>query len=148
MQTTTIPSTSPLIPAAQPIGPGTRLALDLMVCDSPICVMPGPPSLLSSDAHTMTETHELHRRRRKPLEPFFSRLGISRIENLVLEEAKLLNDRLEAMKGSKTIVRLDHIFSAFASDVIGKMCCEDPPNMMSRPEFGRDWQGSPSSPYK
>jgi cytochrome P450 len=56
----------------------------------------------------MTENHDLHRRRRKPLEPFFSRLGITRMEEMIISEAKLLSDRLEAMKGSKTVIRLDH----------------------------------------
>lgn len=87
----------------------------------------------------MTESHELHRRRRKPLEPFFSRLGISRMEEMIISEAKFLNDRLEGLRGSKNVIRLDHVFSAFAGDVIGKICCEDPPNMMARDEFGKEW---------
>ncbi|KAI1195543.1 putative cytochrome P450 [Nemania serpens] len=91
------------------------------------------------DSHTMTESHELHRRRRKPLEPFFSRLGISRMEEMIISEAKFLNDRLEGLRGSKNVIRLDHVFSAFAGDVIGKICCEDPPNMMARDEFGKEW---------
>ncbi|KAK4206663.1 putative cytochrome P450, putative EED11494.1 cytochrome P450 [Rhypophila decipiens] len=91
------------------------------------------------DSHTMTENHELHRRRRKPLEPFFSRMGIARMEEMIISEAKLLSDRLESMKGSKTVIRLDHVFSAFAGDVIGKICCETPPSMMKNPEFGKEW---------
>lgn len=87
----------------------------------------------------MTENHELHRRRRKPLEPFFSRLGIDRMEPMIIEEAKLLNDRLEELRGTKRVIRLDHVFSAFAGDVIGRICCETPPNLMSEPEFGKDW---------
>jgi cytochrome P450 len=87
----------------------------------------------------MTENHELHRRRRKPLEPFFSRLGIDRMEGMIIEEAKVLNTRLEEMRGSKRVIRLDHVFSAFAGDVIGRICCETPPNMMSQTEFGAEW---------
>ena len=87
----------------------------------------------------MTANHELHRRRRKPLEPYFSRLGINRMEPTLVDEAKLLSTRLEAMKGSKAIVRLDHVFSAFAGDVIGRICAETPPYMMRLPDFGRDW---------
>ncbi|KAJ4424522.1 hypothetical protein N0V82_000846 [Gnomoniopsis sp. IMI 355080] len=68
----------------------------------------------------MTESHELHRRRRKPLEPFFSRAGIGRMEGMIKEEATLLNDRLEALQGSDTVVRLDHIFSAFAGDMMAR----------------------------
>lgn len=87
----------------------------------------------------MTNNHELHRRRRKPLEPFFSRLGIDRMEGMIIEEAKLLNTRLENFRGSKQVIRLDHMFSAFAGDVIGRICCETPPDMMSHAEFGAHW---------
>ncbi|KAL4941896.1 cytochrome P450 [Aspergillus oleicola] len=43
-------------------------------------------------SHTMTQNHELHRRRRKPLEPFFSRIGIDRIKPTIIEEVKILNE--------------------------------------------------------
>ncbi|CAI7646069.1 unnamed protein product [Penicillium glandicola] len=89
-------------------------------------------------SHTMTENHELHRRRRKPLEPFFSRMGIDKMEPMIIEEAKLLNARLTGLKGSGNVVRLDHVFSAFAGDVIGRICCESPPDMLNNPEFGKE----------
>lgn len=87
----------------------------------------------------MTENHELHRRRRKPLEPYFSRQGIDRVEDVVTDEVKLMSTRLEAMKGTKAIVRLDHVFSALAGDVICRICAEAPPTMMNQPEFGKEW---------
>lgn len=87
----------------------------------------------------MTENHALHRRRRKPLEPYFSRQGIERIEPTIVDEAKLLSERLEEKKGTKEIIRLDHVFSAFAGDVVGRICAETPPDMMKHPDFGADW---------
>ncbi|KAL5044714.1 hypothetical protein BDW71DRAFT_185678 [Aspergillus fruticulosus] len=90
-------------------------------------------------SHVMTVSHELHRLRRKPLDPFFSRLGIDRIEPLIIEEAKLLNDRLQSSRGSGSILRLDHVFSAFAGDVITQICSEGGPTMMNNPDFGKDW---------
>lgn len=87
----------------------------------------------------MTEVHELHRARRKPLEPFFSRQGIERIEPAIVEEAQLLNARFEGLAGSGTIIRLDHVFSAFAGDVIAKVCCETPTNFMKDPKFSPQW---------
>ncbi|KAI0474825.1 putative cytochrome P450 [Xylaria cf. heliscus] len=90
-------------------------------------------------SHLMTEDHDLHRRRRKPLEPFFSRLGITRVEETIISEAKDLNARLKQLKGSKSIICLDHVFSAFVGDVIGKVCCENPPLMMAKDEFGKQW---------
>ena len=58
---------------------------------------------------------------------------------MIVEEAKLLNARLDTLRGSKSVIRLDHVFSAFAGDVIGRICCETPPNLMNQAEFGADW---------
>ena len=90
----------------------------------------------------MSKTHELHRKRRKPLEPFFSRQGIERFEPFVIEVAKLMDRRLQSLKGSNRVVRLDHVFSAFAGDVIGKICCESPPRFIEDPGFAPHWYKS------
>lgn len=87
----------------------------------------------------MTVGHELHRLRRKPLDPFFSRMGIDRLEPLIVKEAKLLNDRLQSYSGSGRVLRLADVFSAFAVDMITQICSEGGPVMMSKPEFGKDW---------
>ncbi|KAK8137602.1 hypothetical protein PG984_003095 [Apiospora sp. TS-2023a] len=92
-----------------------------------------------ADCHLLTESHELHRRRRKPLEPFFSRLGISRMEDRIIAEASLLCSRLDGLKGSKSVINLDHVFYAFTGDVIGGLCCDSPPSMMKKSDFGKDW---------
>ncbi|KAL3434209.1 cytochrome P450 [Aspergillus tetrazonus] len=93
----------------------------------------GPGSIV------MTVGHELHRLRRKPMDPFFSRMGIDRLEPLIVKEAKLLNDRLQSYSGSGRVLRLADVFSAFAVDMITQICSEDGPVMMSKPEFGKDW---------
>ena len=87
----------------------------------------------------MSKTHELHRKRRKPLEPFFSRQGIERLEPFILEVARVMDRRLQSLKGSNRVIRLDHVFSAFAGDVIGKICCESPPKFIENPDFSPHW---------
>lgn len=67
------------------------------------------------------------------------------MEDMIIREAMLLNDRLEELAGSKTVVRLDHVFSAFAGDAIAKICCDKPPNMMNKPDFGKEWQVVPTN---
>lgn len=67
------------------------------------------------------------------------------MEDMIIREAMLLNDRLEELVGSETVVRLDHVFSAFAGDAIAKICCDKPPNMMNKPEFGKEWQVIPKN---
>lgn len=87
----------------------------------------------------MTKTHELHRMRRKPLEPFFSRQGIDRFEPFITSVANIMDRRLQSLEGSKRIIRLDHVFSAFAGDAIGKICCESPPKFIEDPYFAPHW---------
>ena len=87
----------------------------------------------------MSKDHELHRKRRKPLEPFFSRQGIERFEPFIIEVAKLMDRRLQSFKGSDRVIRLDHVFSAFAGDVIGKIACESPPKFIEDPDFAPHW---------
>ncbi|KAL4873378.1 hypothetical protein BDV12DRAFT_192363 [Aspergillus spectabilis] len=90
-------------------------------------------------ATTVTQSHELHRRHRKLLEPFFSRSGTDKIESILIEEARLLDDRLKGLKGTGHVIRLDHVLSAFAGDVVERICCEDPQLRINHPEFGKDW---------
>ncbi|EAA62620.1 hypothetical protein AN5460.2 [Aspergillus nidulans FGSC A4] len=99
----------------------------------------GPGSIV------MTVGHELHRLRRKPLDPFFSRMEIDRLEPLIVKEAKLLNHRLQSYSGSGRVLRLADVFSAFAVDMITHICSEAGPVMMNKPEFGKDWINQPCS---
>ncbi|KAL2051590.1 hypothetical protein ABVK25_008252 [Lepraria finkii] len=86
-------------------------------------------------SHVLTVDHDLHRKRRKPLEPFFSRLGVLRLEPIIIQLVEKFVARLEALKGSNTIIRLDHAFSALSGDVVGKLCCEDKEDFLDSPEF-------------
>ena len=90
-------------------------------------------------SHAFSADHDLHKRRRKPLEPFFSPRGIERIEQTVIDTAELMSSRLEAKSAQRTIVRLDHVFSAFTGDMIGCLCTGQPPSMLKEAEYGADW---------
>ncbi|KAL8687875.1 MAG: hypothetical protein Q9218_006071 [Villophora microphyllina] len=83
--------------------------------------------------------HDLHRRRRKPLEPFFSRLGVSRLQHMLAEVVEKLAGRINALIGTHTVTRLDHVFSAFAGDIIGRICWENEKEFLDDPNFGSDW---------
>ncbi|KAI0468968.1 cytochrome P450 family protein [Xylaria cf. heliscus] len=91
-------------------------------------------------SHLLTTGHDLHRKRRKPLEPFFSRLGVTRLEPMVAEVCEnLVVKRLESFRGTGKIVRLDHAFLAFAGDVVGRICMDNPRNLVEDPEFAPDY---------
>ncbi|DAA75510.1 TPA_exp: Uncharacterized protein A8136_1584 [Trichophyton benhamiae CBS 112371] len=93
-------------------------------------------------SHLLTVDHDLHRRRRKPLEPFFSRQGIMRLQDMLAEVALKLESRIRALEGTNTVIRLDHAFSAFSGDIIGKICLDsgdDSKTFLSHPTFNPEW---------
>jgi len=52
------------------------------------------------ELHNATESHDLHRNRRKPLDVFFSRQSIERIEGMIADEIKVVDNRFSALKGT------------------------------------------------
>ncbi|KAI0503427.1 cytochrome P450 [Xylaria bambusicola] len=92
--------------------------------------------------HLLTVDHDLHRARRKPLEPYFSRMGVSRLQSMLAEVALHLETRLREYTGSGKVIRLDHAFTAYTGDIIGRMCLDtdDPGDrFLSREDFSADW---------
>lgn len=91
-------------------------------------------------SHGMTVEHDHHRLRRKPIEAFFSRSGISRLEPMLHGLILTLFGRLQEYKGTGKILRLDHVFAAMAGDVVNVVCIEDPKmSFLRHPEFNPDW---------
>lgn len=91
-------------------------------------------------AHLATVGHELHRKRRAPLDPYFSRSGISKLEPMVWELTdKLIVERFGSFEGTGKVVRLDHAFTAYSGDIINRLCIDDPPNLIDDPEFSPWW---------
>ncbi|KAF2786944.1 cytochrome P450 [Melanomma pulvis-pyrius CBS 109.77] len=93
-------------------------------------------------SHLLTEDHNLHRKRRKPLEPFFSRMGIQKLQTMLGEVALKLEDRFRELEGKDQVIRLDHAFSAFSGDIIGRIClgsADTGPRFLDDPDFAPDW---------
>ncbi|KAF7126040.1 hypothetical protein CNMCM5793_002399 [Aspergillus hiratsukae] len=91
-------------------------------------------------SHLATIEHDLHRKRRKPLDPYFSRAGVTKLEPMVAELCeKLIIERFGSFRGTGKVVRLDHAFTAFSGDVINRLCIDDPPNLVDDPEFSPAW---------
>ena len=90
-------------------------------------------------SHVTTVSHDLHRLRRKPLEPFFSRLGVSRLWPDLAELMERFSGRIESLKGTGSIVRFDHACSAFAGDVIGRVCWNEKERLLDDPNFSSEW---------
>lgn len=88
----------------------------------------------------MTVDHDLHRLRRKPLEPYFARQGVLRVEEKLEDLIVTLAGRLFEVKGTGKVIRLDHVFAALAGDVVSAICVEDPGiQMLRHPDFNPEW---------
>lgn len=91
--------------------------------------------LIMADSHLLTTGHDLHRRRRKPLEPFFSRLGVSRHWPILAEIVERFVARFESLQGTGSVIRLDHACSAFSGDVISQLCWNSEEKFLDDPNF-------------
>ncbi|KAH8887959.1 putative cytochrome P450 [Thozetella sp. PMI_491] len=91
------------------------------------------------DSHPNAEDHNLHRTRRKPLDPFFSRKAVQSYEGMILEELNVLEDRLLGLKGTDKVINMEHIYAAVIGDLIGRVSVIDPPSFISDPEISSDW---------
>ncbi|KAK3491096.1 cytochrome P450 [Neurospora hispaniola] len=93
--------------------------------------------------HFMTIDHDLHRQRRKPFDPFFSRMAINtRYWPMLAEKAVFLESRIREYKGQGKAVRLDRAFSAFSADCIERICTDDlepGDGFLDQPDFGPEW---------
>ena len=96
-------------------------------------------TLIRTGSHFLTTSHDVHRRRRRPLEPFFSRSGILRLQSLLAETTEKLVCRLEQVKGTGTVLRLDHVFFAMSGDVVGKLCWADKEEYLDDPNYAPEW---------
>ncbi|KAH8746389.1 cytochrome P450 [Diaporthe sp. PMI_573] len=83
---------------------------------------PGNGGMDFKDSHGTTIYHDIHRLRRKPMEPYFSRKGVFRMEPVLKRLITTMVHRLDSFRGTGSVVRLDHVFSAFSSDVITAIC--------------------------
>ncbi|KAL8793906.1 MAG: hypothetical protein Q9195_003525 [Heterodermia aff. obscurata] len=90
-------------------------------------------------SHVLTTPHDLHRLRRKPLEPFFSRSGISRSWPDIAEVVESFARRIESLKGTGVVIRFDHAGSALAGDVIGRICWNKEKRLLDDPDFTPEW---------
>lgn len=58
---------------------------------------------------------------------------------MLADVVKKLEDRLQALKGTYKVIRLDHAFSAFSGDIIGSICWEKQEQFLDDPEFAPEW---------
>ncbi len=84
-------------------------------------------------------THDVHRMRRAPLNPFFSRQAIQRLLPSILSRVTRLCERLEEMRGTGRPVKMDDAYSALTMDVITEYCFKEPYGCLDDPAFMPQW---------
>ena len=58
---------------------------------------------------------------------------------MIIDELKLLDGRFQAMKGTGTIVNMEHVYAAVIGDLIGSVTLVDPSSLVMDPDFSPDW---------
>lgn len=96
---------------------------------------------MPSDTFFASKDHDLHRKRRKPIEPYFSRGGVLKLEELIGERVEKLFHRFHELSGTGVVVRLDYAFEAFTGDVMQHICIEKPKSLLATDDFGEKWYG-------
>lgn len=69
-------------------------------------------------------------------------MGIQRLQPMLAEVALKLEHRFLEAQGKNKVIRLDHAFSAFSGDIIGRICLgpvESNDRFLDHPEFAPEW---------
>ncbi|PSN59687.1 cytochrome P450 [Corynespora cassiicola Philippines] len=93
-------------------------------------------------SHFLTIPHDLHRLRRKPLEPYFSKMGIRHLEPLIHDIVEKLTKPFEKLERNCTVVRLDHAMLCYTGEVISNVFCENPTCLLDNENFSSNWYES------
>lgn len=86
-----------------------------------------------------TSNHELHQLRRRPLENFLSRKGVTQAENIIQDKTRILDQRLSALRGTGAFVRLDQAYSAYLGDITVEITVGETSLMLEEPDFAPEW---------
>ena len=86
-----------------------------------------------------TESHELHRTRRGALAPFFSKASVYQLEPTVQTIVDKLVSRLDAIRGSGTVINLVDVFVSLTADIIVQYAFAKPYNLIDSPDFAPYW---------
>ncbi|EMR65631.1 putative benzoate 4-monooxygenase cytochrome protein [Eutypa lata UCREL1] len=98
-----------------------------------------PRGLGQDDSIGSTPTHDMHQLRRKPLDKFMGQQNIVRIQSIIHDEIRTLDQRMSALKGTGKPVRLDCVFTSFTGDIVGHIACGESPALLEGKDFTPEW---------
>lgn len=82
-----------------------------------------------------TADHTLHKNRRVPLSPFFSKVKVSRQQDMIMRHVQALFDRLSGFAASGKTIDIGAAFSSFVRDVINEYIFGKHYNDLSKEDF-------------
>lgn len=82
-----------------------------------------------------TVDHTVHKNRRQPVSPFFSKVKVSNQQDMIVRHAEVLFGRLSRFSGSRETVDLGAAFTAFVRDVINEYLFGKHYNDLAKEEF-------------
>ncbi|KAI1761930.1 cytochrome P450 [Hypoxylon sp. FL1150] len=86
-------------------------------------------------ATLFTPNHDLHKARRQPLSPFFSKAKVASHQEIILEHLEKLCNRLTAFATSQQTVNLGAAITAFSRDVANDFVLRKSYNSLEREDF-------------
>jgi cytochrome P450 len=86
-----------------------------------------------------TEHHELHRRRRAPLNPFFSKQSIRRLEPVLHRCLEKILGRLARNAESGEPMKMNMLFNATTSDIISDYCFGESYNNLDKEDLNEPY---------
>ncbi|KIW82858.1 hypothetical protein Z517_02101 [Fonsecaea pedrosoi CBS 271.37] len=88
----------------------------------------------------MTVEHEIHRKRRGALNPFFSKASIVANMPVIQEKLAVMCDRLDKIKGSREVLDLEAVYLALTTDVLTQCSYGWTYNYIHHPEWAMTWK--------
>ncbi|KAL7621659.1 hypothetical protein AAE478_008986 [Parahypoxylon ruwenzoriense] len=89
-----------------------------------------------------SELHEVHGLRRSAIAPFFSMARVIKLEPIIQERADAALNRVKQFGKTGGILRLDHLFTACATDIITKYAFGFPRDGVNAPDFDSGFHGA------
>lgn len=87
-----------------------------------------------------TIDHDHHRMRRAPLNNFFSKRSVVRLEPDIQKNITKLFNRFDGEQAAQNVVRLDIAFIALTTDIITHYSYEKSFNYLDEPDYKMDWK--------
>ncbi|CZT46526.1 related to trichodiene oxygenase cytochrome P450 [Rhynchosporium secalis] len=86
-----------------------------------------------------TRYHEVHRRRRAPLNPFFSKKNVRKLEPVLQRTLQKVLERLDRSSKSGEVMVTNTLYSAATSDIISDHCFGESSNNLDKEDLSKPY---------